>query len=86
MKRTLFLTAFIFSFTVFVSAVTYAIPPRAKRSGSPEQPGTRSFASERKYIEDDIRTVKKSEKAVEGEKRLVEYERNHRIGRAYHLA
>jgi len=86
MKRILFLTAFIFSFTAIVSAGIHATPANAKKSGSLEQPGAAAFKSERKYIDTDIRTVKKRERSVEGEKRLVNYERNHKIGRAYHLA
>lgn len=85
MKRILFLTAFIFTLTSFGAAANQAFPRVIRKSGAPGKSGIENASYERRFISYDLKTVKKKERAVEGEEKMIRYERNHRIGHIYRL-
>lgn len=85
MKRILFLTAFIFALTVFRTAANQAAPREIRKSGAPDKSGIENINYARRFISYDLRTVKKKERAVAGEERIIRYERSHRIGHIYRL-
>ncbi len=85
MRRKVFFIAAIFTLTVFGSAAIQASPHVSRRSGFLDKTGILTTGYDKRYINFDLKTVKKKESAVEGEKRMVRYERSHRIGLIYHL-
>ncbi len=85
MKRIFFLTAIIFALTAFRTAANQTVPHVNKGSGAPERAGIENIIHEKRFLSNDLKTVKKKERVVEGEQRIVRFERNHRIGHVYRL-
>lgn len=84
MKRILLMAAFIFTFTgVMPMTKPFTAISENRHSGSLSD--KRNRAGEKKYIERDARISGQGVKGIEGEKKLLRYERIHRIGHIYRL-